>query len=51
MKPEEALQICDQAVSQLQANREVHVKLQEAVQVLREAIIPTPKPEAKKEMN
>lgn len=49
IKPEEALQLCDQAISQLQANRDVHVRLQQAVEVLKEAIIPVPKPEPKEE--
>jgi hypothetical protein len=38
MNPNEALQILDQAVSQLQANREVHIKLQEAIGILKETI-------------
>ena len=40
MKPEEALNLLDQAVSQLQTGREVHMKLQQAVQILRETIKP-----------
>jgi hypothetical protein len=40
MTPQEALNILDQAVSQLQANRQIHVQLQQAIEVLREAIKP-----------
>jgi len=38
MDENQALQLLDQAVSQLSANREVHVKLQQAVEILREFI-------------
>ena len=49
MSPNDALSLLDQAVSQLSANREVHVKLQQAVEVLKEAIRPkTAKEEEKK---
>ena len=44
VKPLEALNILDKAVSQLSARREVHVGLQQAITVLRDAI--SPKPEA-----
>lgn len=43
MKPQDAINALDQAVSHVQANREVHVQLQEAVQVIREALAPTEK--------
>ena len=45
MKPTEAISLLDQAVSQLSANREVHVKLQQAIEVLKEAITPKGKKE------
>lgn len=38
MTPEQAINIIDQAVAQIQANREVHVKLQEAIQILNNLI-------------
>lgn len=38
MKPEEALQILDNVCSQVQLNRSDHVKIQQAVEVLKEAI-------------
>ncbi len=44
MKPNEALNIIDQAISTLQVNRETHLKLQEAITVIRETL---PKPEKK----
>lgn len=34
MTPNEALQILDQVISQVSANREVHKKLEEAMMVL-----------------
>ena len=40
MNPSEALNLLDQAVSQLSANRDVHVRLQQAIEILREAIRP-----------
>lgn len=40
MNPEDALKLLDQAVSQLPANREVHVRLQQAIKILEEAIKP-----------
>ena len=44
MKTEQALQMIDQAISTLQVNRETHLKLQEAITVIRETL---PKPEKK----
>ena len=38
MKPQEALQLIDQAVSQISANREVHIKISEALNVIRVAL-------------
>ena len=38
MKTEQALQMIDQAVSTLQVNRETHLKLQEAITVIRQAL-------------
>lgn len=38
MNANEAISMVDQAVSTIQANREVHVKLQEAITVLKELI-------------
>lgn len=40
MKIEEAIQLVDSAVSQLQTNRETHVKLQQAIEVIKEAVKP-----------
>ena len=44
MTTEQALQMIDQAISTLQVNRETHLKLQEAITVIRETL---PKPEKK----
>jgi hypothetical protein len=49
MKPQEALELLDRAIAQLSANREVHVKLQEAITVLAEAIKPPTAKEEKKD--
>lgn len=49
MNPIEALQILDNVCSQVSLNREAHVKIQQAVEVLKGAIIPVPKPAEKKE--
>ena len=43
MSPNDALNMLDQAVSALQANRQVHVQLQQAIEILREAIKEEPK--------
>lgn len=40
MKPEEALQLIDNAVAQLQTNRETHIRLQQAIEVLKKIINP-----------
>ena len=45
MTPEDALQLIDNALSQLQLNREGHVKIQQAVAVLKQAIEPKKEPE------
>lgn len=42
-KEQEALNMLDQAVSQLQAPRDVHFKLQQAVKTLQDAIKPAVK--------
>lgn len=47
MKPEEAIQLLDQTVAQLQVTREVHVRLQQAIDVLKPK--QTKKVEKKKE--
>lgn len=44
MSPQEALKIIDQAVSQLNGNREVHIALTNAIGVLSEAIKPKDEP-------
>lgn len=38
MKVTDAINIIDQAVSQIQANRDTHVALQQAVQTVRDAL-------------
>lgn len=38
MKPHEALQLIDQALSLLQVNRESHVKLQEAIEIIKKEL-------------
>ena len=38
MTTENALQMIDQAISTLQVNRETHLKLQEAITVIRQAL-------------
>jgi len=43
MTKEEALQILDNICAQVSLNREGHVKLQQAIEVLREAIQPKEK--------
>jgi hypothetical protein len=48
MDKQEALNLLDQAASQLQASREVHYKLQQAVELLRMEINP-PKEEKQEE--
>ena len=48
MTKEEALNLLDQAVSQLQTNRQTHIQLQQAVEVLKEAIAPKIAKEDKK---
>jgi len=40
MSPTEALSLLDQAVSQLQAVRQVHVQLQQAIEILKEVLKP-----------
>jgi len=40
MKPEEALKIVDGICSQVSLNREAHVRIQQAIMVLTEAIKP-----------
>lgn len=37
MKPEDAIKMLDQAVSQIQASREAHVALQQAIEVVKAA--------------
>lgn len=49
MKPEQALQLLDQAVSALQVNRDTHAKLQQAILALRAMIKPTESVEGKGE--
>ena len=49
MNPIEALQILDNVCSQVSLNREAHAKIQQAVGVLKMAIIPVTKPVDKKE--
>ena len=44
MTKEEALNLLDQAVSQLQTNRQTHIQLQQAVEILKEAIKPKEEP-------
>ncbi len=48
MKPEEALQLLDQAVSMAALNRSSHAQTIEAIRVLQQAIAPKPKEEPKK---
>lgn len=48
LKPMEAVNLLDGAVSQLQVKREVHVQLQQAVEVLRKLAQSKPKESAKK---
>ena len=38
MKPEEALNIIEKATGELSANRQTHVVIQQAIQILRKAI-------------
>ena len=48
MTPQEALDLLNQASAQVAGNRDVHVKIQEAVNLLQEAIEPPkadPKPD------
>lgn len=40
MTPEQALALLDNAASQVAATRETHVQIQQAVEVLRQAIDP-----------
>jgi len=46
MTPQEALQILDSGCANVPANREVHVKFQEAVQTIAKAIAPAPEKES-----
>lgn len=45
MTPQEALQLLDQAVAQMNTNRETHSRLVEAVDTLGKAIQPQQKPQ------
>lgn len=48
MKKEEALKLVDSICSQVSLNREAHVKVQQAIQILAEAIKPKEEVEKKK---
>lgn len=45
MTPQQALDLIDQNLAQLNGTREAHVTLQQAVAILQEAIKPKPKKE------
>jgi hypothetical protein len=47
MTPQEALNLLDKIVSEVNLNRVTHIQVQLAVEALRKAITPQPKPEKK----
>lgn len=49
MKPEQALKLVDQICASVSLNREVHVKVQQAIVVLTKAIQPEEKPKKEEE--
>lgn len=50
MKPEEALQILDNAVATLQVDRNTHARLQQAAMIIKEALTAKTKKEENKKV-